>query len=431
MTALRAGGRSDVGRVRANNEDRLLLADDLFAVADGLGGHQAGETASQTAVDTLRAAFSDRTVDGLLHAVEVANQAVWQLASSRPELRGMATTLTAIALVSQDGEDQLALVNVGDSRAYLLQRNELTQITEDHSMVEELVREGRLTPQEASVHPQRSVITRALGLGPDVEVDNWELIPYRGDRVLLCSDGLTGHVSDDAIASTLRTIDDPDEAAAELVRAAREGGGSDNITVVVVDIVDDDDRSVEASAALQDEPTRAVPVQRRSAPPPADETRVSARPAAAPERARARPDEEQLEPRPRRFTWRVALFLVVLLLVVGGALAAVDWYARHTYYVGVGQGPHAGEVVLYRGRPGGLLWFDPTFDKPYDLHLTDLLASDQNDVRAGHTEATRADADRYVSRLREKAAEAHQPGAPAPTPSTTAAPPIAPPTSHP
>ncbi|MBV9412651.1 MAG: serine/threonine-protein phosphatase, partial [Acidimicrobiia bacterium] len=203
MTELRAGGATDTGLVRDHNEDRYLAQDRLFAVADGVGGHKAGEVASQTAVDTLAREFTEPTTDALVDAVKTANRMVWNLSEANPDQRGMGTTLTAIALVDDGDEARLAIVNVGDSRAYLLQQGQLEQLTEDHSLVEQLVREGQLTPAEAQVHPQRSIITRALGLDPEVEVDSWELTPYKGDRLLLCSDGLTNEVSDEQIASTL------------------------------------------------------------------------------------------------------------------------------------------------------------------------------------------------------------------------------------
>ena len=175
---------------------------------------------------------------------------MWRLAQTTSEKRGMGTTITAVALVRKDGEDLLALANVGDSRVYRLQDGELLQLTDDHSLVEEMVREGKLTREEAEVHPQRSIITRALGMEPEIEVDWWELIPYRGDRLLLCSDGLTNELSDDRIAATLRQVADPQEAARDLVRQARAEGGGDNITVVVVDVVDDEGRAEQASADL-------------------------------------------------------------------------------------------------------------------------------------------------------------------------------------
>src|SRR5215213_7855154 len=260
MTTLQAGAATDVGRVRQMNEDRFLADERLFAVADGVGGHQAGEVASQTSVETLQRAFTEgeHTIEGLVAAAEAANNAVWQLAQGSREKRGMGTTLTALALVQENGEEQLALINVGDSRAYLLQHGDLIQLTEDHSLVEELVRDGKLTPAEAQVHPQRSIITRALGMEPAIEVDSWEITPYAGDRILLCSDGLTNELSDERIASTLRQLADPQEAAHDLVRQARAAGGSDNITVVVVDVVDDDDRSKHASAALASAGTNAA-----------------------------------------------------------------------------------------------------------------------------------------------------------------------------
>ncbi|MDP9071525.1 MAG: Stp1/IreP family PP2C-type Ser/Thr phosphatase, partial [Actinomycetota bacterium] len=256
MTALRAGAATDVGRVRSNNQDHLLMADPLFAVADGMGGHAGGEVASLTAVEALLAGFdANRTADGLADAVRNANEAVWKRARERTELRGMGTTMTALALVRENGEEALAIVNVGDSRAYLLRDGDLDQLTDDHSVPKELERAGRLSAEEAAVHPQHNVLTRALGIEPEVEVDCFRVIPYRGDRILLASDGLFNEVSDKDIASVLRRMDDPDEAARELVAMAKEHGGNDNITVVVVDVVDDDDRAGRASAALADEPT--------------------------------------------------------------------------------------------------------------------------------------------------------------------------------
>src|SRR5437764_1195183 len=332
MTQLSAGGATDVGLVRDHNEDRYLADERLFAVADGVGGHKAGEVASQTAVETLQREFTEPTTDALIDAVKTANRTVWNLAETNSDQRGMGTTLTAIALVDDGDEERLAVVNVGDSRAYLLQHGELEQLTEDHSLVEQLVREGQLTPEEAQVHPQRSIITRALGLDPDVEVDSWELTPYKGDRLLLCSDGLTNEVSDDEIASTLRSVGDPEEAARQLVNEAREHGGSDNITCVVVDVLDDDNRSEAASAALAAEPPPPPRVEREATvtTPVDDDTAAGAPARTAP--AAARPTKEP-KAHARRFTWRVFVFVLAVLVVIGGALAAVGWYARHTYYI--------------------------------------------------------------------------------------------------
>ena len=284
-------------------------------------------------------------------AMEAANKAVWQLAQGSREKRGMGTTMTTLALVQVEGEEQLALANVGDSRTYLLQQGELLQLTEDHSLVEELVRDGKLTPAEAQTHPQRSIITRALGMEPAIEVDSWEIIPYQGDRILLCSDGLTNELSDERIASTLRQLADPQEAARDLVRQARAAGGSDNITVVVVDVVDDGGRSARASDALATStgPSKPAPAPTVStfvdseasarasvAAPPAPEPAAPPRPAPPPPPAIA----------PRRWTWRVAVFLVALLAVLGAAVWAVAWYARSAYFVGLD-----GEQVVGPGVP--------------------------------------------------------------------------------
>jgi len=425
MTELRAGGATDTGLVRDHNEDNYLTDEGLFAVADGVGGHKAGEVASQTAVDTLQREFREPTTDGLVDAVKTANRTVWDLAESNPDQRGMGTTLTAVALVNEDGEERLAVVNVGDSRAYLLQQGELEQLTEDHSLVEQLVREGQLTPAEAQVHPQRSIITRALGLDPEVEVDSWELTPYKGDRILLCSDGLTNEVSDDEIASTLRSVGDPEEAARQLVNEARDHGGSDNITCVVVDVLDDDNRAETASKALAAEPPpppRAERAATVSSPAPTDDEAATA--TRTPARAAAAPTQEP-KPRARRFTWRVFVFVLAVIVVIGGALAAVGWYARHTYYVGLDNG----QVAIFKGRPGGLLWFQPTLDRQTTLAEKDVPPSRLPDVKAGKEEPTRADAQRYVNNLRQEAASQTTtttlPPA-APTPAPTAPPPSTP-----
>ncbi len=403
MTALRAGSATDAGIVRPNNEDSLLIAEPLFAVADGMGGHAGGEVASTIAVEVLRAAFAgDPTVEGLVQAVRLANEAVLDRATDEPGLRGMGTTLTALALVEEDGEQRLALVNVGDSRAYLLQRGELTQLTEDHSMVEELVREGQISPEEAAVHPQRHVVTRVLGMGPGVEPDVWQILPYRGDRIMLCSDGLPNEVPEDEIATTLRREADPDPAAARLVALARQHGGADNITVVVVDVVDDDDRARSASAAVGS----GERADRRDGQDSGAEHALDARPhrkAAgvedlSPPVSAATP-LPVAKPRHRRLTFRVALFVVVLVAVLGAGAAAVWFYGRGGYYVGLDR--H--QVTIYKGRPGGLLWIQPTVAEHTDLTDATVLPAEVAGLRGGHTEASLGAARHFVANLRSEA----------------------------
>jgi protein phosphatase len=384
VIALRAGAATHPGRVRERNEDAHLVGDGLFAVCDGVGGHRGGEVAAATAIETLRSQFVERSAAGLLAAIHAANRRVWERSLEDPTLRGMATTLAAAALVTDDGEERIALANVGDSRAYVFRDGELTQVSEDHSLVEELVREGRLSREEADLHPQRSLITRALGLEPDVVIDHWDVIPYAGDRILLCTDGLTNEVPDDRIAAVLRRLADPEEAARELVRLAVAAGGRDNVTVVVVDVVDDGGRGEAASAALADEPLTAD----ASAPAPAGE-REGGAPAGGGEGAAA--------PAPgRRPSWaRVAAFFLALAAVVGTALGAVGWYARKAWFVGATDG----HVGIYRGRPGGLLWFRPTLVTDTGIPLSAVAEVFADDVRAGKPFADRAGAERYLTRI--------------------------------
>lgn len=234
---LEVGAATDIGRVRDHNEDGYLVEHHvgLIAVADGMGGHRGGEVASAAALEALRIAFvAGASID---EAVSVANDAVHEQSVADPNLRGMGTTLTA---GSFDDEGHLVLGHVGDSRAYLARGGELERVTTDHSLVEELIQAGELTPEEAERDPRRSMITRALGLEPGVAVDVIELDLRDGDRLVLCSDGLTTMVGEDDIASLLAEEPDAATAADRLVDAANAAGGVDNITVVVIDVVNDD-----------------------------------------------------------------------------------------------------------------------------------------------------------------------------------------------
>ncbi|MGO9912439.1 MAG: protein phosphatase 2C domain-containing protein, partial [Acidimicrobiales bacterium] len=228
MTSIRAAAETHTGYVRSNNEDLAVISSDLAAIADGMGGHLGGEVAARTAIEELVEAFHrDRTASGLVAAVRRANRAIWRKSRVDRKLHGMGTTLTAAALVGGEGDadgvtTHLALVNVGDSRAYRLDRGTgdaplLTRLTVDHSLVEEMVRQGELTPDEAAVHPHRHVLTRALGIDAEVEMDMWDLEAPPGTRLLLCSDGMTDDVPEDEIARVLAASEDPQEAARELV----------------------------------------------------------------------------------------------------------------------------------------------------------------------------------------------------------------------
>lgn len=233
------GSCTDVGKVRDHNEDALLVTDRLWAVADGMGGHAAGEVASAAVIevmDRLAGEYSDTllTVEAIVQSVHTAHRGLHELAATHPEQRGMGTTLTGLALVSHEGEDRWAVFNVGDSRTYRLHDGELMQVTVDHSEVQELVDAGILTAAEAAVHPARNIITRSLGMPASLTVDVW-VVPIEPEQTfLLCSDGLTNEVSDPEIADALESPDDPQSIAERLVHAANDHGGQDNITVIVL-----------------------------------------------------------------------------------------------------------------------------------------------------------------------------------------------------
>lgn len=241
------GAATDVGQVREVNQDSFLTTDGLAVVADGMGGHRGGEVASAIAVTSLQSSFGEATIDALSDGVQSANGEIRDRAASDPSLLGMGTTLCALAFVEHEGVNKLAIVNVGDSRVYRLDGDRLDQITEDHSLVEALVREGRLTPEEAETHPQRNILTRALGVADSVEVDRFFVDPVAGSRFLLCSDGLFNEVGEDEIARMLGEESDPTIAADHLVMAANTGGGRDNITAVIVDIAESNDTPADES----------------------------------------------------------------------------------------------------------------------------------------------------------------------------------------
>jgi protein phosphatase len=408
VTELRVAGASDVGQVRTNNEDQLLVSEPLFAVADGMGGHAAGEVASLTAVEALKAAFDGHeSADGLADAVREANRAVWRRAAEQSELRGMGTTMTAVALVDDEGEELLAVANVGDSRAYLLRDGELDQITDDHSLPEEMVRRGELAPEDAAMHPQRHILTRVLGMDEEIEVDCFRIVPYKGDRVLLASDGLTNELTDDQIASILRRLADPDDAAKELVRQAKANGGNDNITVVLIDVVDDDDRATAATAALADEPNR--PRTGRVEHVRDDEDGGA---------GRGGPHDRPASARPRRLTGRVIAFLLVLAVLLGGVVGAVFFYARSKYFVGT----EGDRVAIFQGRPGGLFGIDPKRKERTGLRIADVAPARRDDIVAGHEVSSLTAARAYVRNVKEEAESLLPPPT---TTSTTVAPPPA------
>lgn len=417
MTTLRAGHATNMGQIRSNNEDSFLVVPDheLYAVADGMGGHQGGEVASAMAVELAEEKATEPNLEMLEDAVRQANRIIFEKAGSDPGLHGMGTTFVAVQLVDTLEEEVpvVGWVNVGDSRLYLFRDDEVVQLSHDHSLVEDLVRDGRLTPEEAEVHPQRNILTRALGIDIDVNVDSGTVLPFTGDRFLLCSDGLSNEVTSDQMAAVLRRLADPDEAAAELIRQANEHGGRDNITVVIVDVLDDGGRAQIASAILAEQAaakaaeaaaddTTSMPIaeggglyddspafaDRRSSLPDADDDYAS---------EIEDPFSSLSKVRTRRITWGVVGFFVLLALIAAAVVGAVGWTARNTYYVTFND---AGNVVVYQGKPGGVLFFDPELSDTTTVQRDDLPLRYQETVAAEKEFGSKADAMRYVANLR-------------------------------
>lgn len=244
MTALviRAGALTDVGLVREHNEDAYVVEDRLFAVADGMGGHAAGEVASAIAIDTVGDLIECDPIrpEDLKNAIAEANDRILDAVEDHPERRGMGTTMTGVALVNAFGTEHWAVFNVGDSRVYRVLDGRLQQVTVDHSEVQELLSAGLITEREAQVHPARNVITRSLGMAYPLQPDLWVFPPAPDETFLICSDGLTNEVSEADISIILYAEDDPQVAADRLVAEARLSGGRDNITVIVVRSHNDD-----------------------------------------------------------------------------------------------------------------------------------------------------------------------------------------------
>jgi len=443
LTVLRSGSASDVGRVRTVNEDLALESLTLFAVADGMGGHVGGEIAARTAIDTLQAEFARKpSADGLAGAIQEANRAIWERGHADADLRGMGTTITAAALVATDEGDRLVLANVGDSRAYRLHGGELVQLTTDHSVAEELVARGELSEQEAAVHPHRHILTRALGVQPDVAVDEWEVVPEEGDRFLLCSDGLTNEVSSDRITDVLAQTRDPQEAAEILVRMANQAGGNDNATVVVLDVMVGEPPSAGvasagvvtaagSAAAPAPEPGSAGPAASGdtmvvSAPPSDLAPPVQTAPAgtvtangvggavvsrSVPGTDLGRPSSRRDQPpgvrTPRRITFRVVLFLLVLGGLVYAAFATVRWYVNNSYFVGLNHR----QVVIYRGRPGGFVGIEPKIVKRTVMTSAQVPSYKIPDLRGGVQEPSYNAALGYVQSLQQSVCSLEQPPA--------------------
>jgi serine/threonine protein phosphatase PrpC len=351
---------TDVGRQRQGNEDSFLEQEPLFAVADGMGGARAGEVASKVAVEKLGSSgdFDGSPEKHLAEVTKEANREIYRMAQDDSALAGMGTTLTAALVTGRE----VAIGHVGDSRVYRFRDGELERLTQDHSLVEEFVRQGKLTPEEAENHPQRSIITRALGPEPEVEVETYTFAGRDGDVYLLCSDGLTGMVPEQRIAEVLRDAKSLDAAAHQLVEEANDNGGKDNITVLLFRLADTGSGDEEGDT-LGDQVTEAgvsaeavrEAVRKSHAdqatmvvrPEEADAARAAATaPAAAP---RARPTADRRRPTVSHFRRNVTA--AVVLLVVAAVLVGLYAGSRQFYFLGTND---RGVLTLYRGVPYSL-----------------------------------------------------------------------------
>lgn len=368
MTRWRCAAATDIGLVRQTNQDAVYADGALAVVADGMGGHAAGEVAAQIAVETVREGYyADESVEGLVAAVERANAAIVADAKANPERFGMGTTLLAVAITHDfAGAASPTLVHVGDSRAYQLRDGALRQLTQDHSVAEEWVRLGRLTPEEAAVHPRRHQLTRGVGVEEEVAVDVLSIDAMAGDRILLCSDGLSNELVPDELARLAGDPVDLEDAVDGLVAAARASGGHDNISVVLLE--------------FDEVTTSAAPIHRTvtSAPPAAESSgRASGR------------------SRPRRFTLRVLLGVVAFVGVAAGVVALTHWYAYSSYYLA----DYQGAVVIYQGQPSGVLWYRPILLEATPYSMGELRPLDQRAVKATIPEPTLGAARAYARNL--------------------------------
>lgn len=370
MTSWRFAAATDTGLVRETNQDAVMVDEAIAIVADGMGGHAAGEVAAAMTVALLHDRYqSSPTMEGVVSAFGAANAEVLADAATSSERRGMGTTALAVALIKDpSGHMAPALFHVGDSRAYQIRDGALKPLTQDHSVAEEWVRLGRLTPQEALTDPTRHQLTRAIGVDQPLEVDVATLAVQPGDRLVLCSDGLSNELSEAAIAE-LASVDRPlEEVVANLIAAAKAAGGRDNITAVVLEFL---------SVASATHPFAGV----RTPPPPTP-------PAAAPQQESLAHSAGHR----RLVTWRTGLATLVLAGVAWGAYAIVHWYAYATFYISV----DGGYAAIYQGQPSGVLWFTPHERIRTNLPIAHFRPADQVALRATISEPSLAAATYYV-----------------------------------
>lgn len=413
---------SDVGRVRTGNEDSYYAGDVVIAVADGMGGHAGGEIASSRALGPIERLegktypSAEGASSALAEAIAEANRLVLDHGEANPELSGMGTTLTAAMI----REGRLHVAHVGDSRAYLLRNGELTQLTSDHTLVEQMVRDGQISRDEAAVHPHRSVLTRAIGVERAIEVDTLAPLPLQpGDQILLCSDGLTGPLGEEELARLLGEHDDGDAAVRALIDAANAAGGPDNITVVLLRVDHADggglpsppgaDATDGNTTARLDEPVdaddpdagrpakvRAISTSPTSESDDSDWAYQFSRYGQQQGAERGGGDAGVYASRPRRRLPRIVAGLLAIVLLVG--LLAGGGYAllSRAYFVGVDSD---GEISIYQGIPQTVLGVDLFWSlEDTDLPVAELPEHTQRRLEEGVTAPSLDEAREVVER---------------------------------
>lgn len=354
MTRWRYAAATDIGLVRETNQDAIFIDDSLAVVADGMGGHAAGEVASAMTIENVHEGFlTDQTVEGLLHAIESANAAVLREARDNPNRFGMGTTIVAVGLTRDKlGVVSPTLFHVGDSRVYQLRDGALRQLTEDHSVAEEWVRMGQLTPEEALNHPRRHQLTRGVGVEDTIDIDVMSINAQAGDRLLLCSDGLSNELSPEGIARLASAPVPLDQAVNNLVEAAKQSGGHDNISAVLVEFDEAEVSSKQIKRTLG------------TAPPPVAQI--------------SRPGSHRAKRKGGWFSWRVGVGSLLGIGIVIGFFVVLHWYAYSTYYLA----PDHGVIGVYQGQPSGVLWFKPVLVAPTNYSYAQLRPADQISLNA-------------------------------------------------
>ena len=368
---IRAAGATHVGLVRQSTQDNFAFREGTFVLADGMGGHQGGEVASFEATSTILESGKINSVADMVKSVSKANQAILKRAKKEDNLSGMGTTVCVLSeIVGTTGKKRIGIANVGDSRIYRLGKSELTQITQDHSLVGDLVRTGELTQEEAARHPQRNILTRALGIEQDLVIDTWELNPVAGDKYLLCSDGLFNEIDDEKIAQILMEDTELEKIAQNLIDHALEAGGHDNITALVLCV--EDQESFEPEDWILSEMNQHTVFKSRL--------------------------NSAVDSEIKNFDWKPVVICMSVLLLIVSVFTAIGLYARSGWFIG----EFNGGVAIFKGKSQGVLWFDPTIERKTQISILDLSEETRKIVIDSIAMESLEEAEFFVNNIKNK-----------------------------